>query len=341
MNISRRTSLVLGAGLALSTLTRTTFAQEKGTVRMLIWDGYAEQEWIDEFTAQTGYKVEATYATSADEQIAKMKASGGKDYDLVAVDSASIKTFVDQKLITPLDLARLPSFDNVLPDFKTVQAPVFDGIRYGIPLAWGSLGLVYDKKEFPNGPDSWGVMWDPKYKGRVLSQDDANNNINLGAIMIGLKDPFNVQQDEFPKVATKLADLRENLLSYFAGFDEGTTLFAENDVVLMFSMGEPSAIALTKKGFDVGYAIPKEGALGWMDNLTVSAGAENVDGAYAWMNFFLQARIGAAMTNKFGYGSTTSAENAPNYTSRLIWAKPPEDLAMRQKVWNEVRSGAN
>jgi len=328
------------AGAMVTATLRPAFAAG-GEVRMLIWDGYADPEWVADFEKQTGYTVRATYATSADEQIAKMKASGGKDYDIVAVDSASIKTFVDQKLITPLDMARLPSFDNLLPDFKNFQGPIFGGVRYGVPLAWGSLGLVYDKATFPEPPKSWAVMWDPKYKGRVISQDDANNNINLGAIMLGLDDPFNVKPDEFPLIRTKLAELRGNLLTYFAGFDEGTTLFAENNVVLMFSMGELSAIALQKKGFDVGYAIPDEGALGWMDSLTLSAGATNVDGAYAWMNFLLQAKYGADMTKKFGYGSTTSAEGAPDYTSRLKWAKPPEDLAMRQTVWNEVRSGAN
>ncbi len=334
----------MGAGaLALSTVPSLRPARASagsGPIRMLLWDGYADKDWVDEFEAASGYEVIATYATSADEQIAKMKASGGKDFDLVAVDSASIKTFVDQQLITPLDMNRLPAFANVLPAFQEVQAPIFDGVRYGIPLAWGSLGLVYDRATFPDGPKSWSVMWDPAYKNRVISQDDANNNINLGAIMLGIEDPFNLSTEDFAKVKTKLSDLRGNLLTYFAGFDEGSTLFAENDVVLMFSMGELSAVALQKQGFDVGYAIPEEGALGWLDNLTLSAGATNVEGAYAWMNFFLQARIGSDMSTKFGYGSTTAADSGVDYADRLIWAKPPEDLAMRQTVWNEVRSGS-
>lgn len=340
MILSRRGSIALGAG-ALAAMAVGSRAQAAGgVIRMLTWDGYADPAWVEDFTKATGFTVKVTYVTSADEQIAKMKASGGKDYDLVAVDSASIKTFVDQKLISPLDMAKVPSFNNILPDFKTVQTAVFDGTRYGIPLAWGSLGLVYDKKTFPEGPKSWSVMWDPQYKGRVISQDDANNNINLGAIMLGIADPFNLKPGDFPTVKKKLSDLRGNLLTYFAGFDEGTTLFSENNVVLMFSMGELSAVALQKKGFDVGYAIPDEGALGWLDNLTLSAGAENPDGVYAWMNYFLQAKIGADMTKKFGYGSTTSTDGALNYAAKLKWAKPPEDLPKRQTVWNEVRSGS-
>lgn len=343
MSYSRRTALKLSAGaFALSAMPGLRAANAAtGPIRMLLWDGYADKDWVDEFQKASGFEVVATYATSADEQIAKMKASGGKDFDLVAVDSASIKTFVDQNLVTPLDMERLPSFANVLPAFQKVQAPIFGGIRYGIPLAWGSLGLVYDKATFPDGPKSWGAMWDPAYKGRVISQDDANNNINLGALMLGIKDPFNLTADDFARVKVKLSDLRGNLLTYFAGFDEGTTLFAENDVVLMFSMGELSAIALQKKGFDVGYAIPEEGAFGWLDNLTLSAGAANVEGVYAWINFFLQPRIGSDMSKKYGYGATTASDSGVDYADRLIFAKPPEDMAMRQTVWNEVRSGSN
>lgn len=338
MKLTKRASLVLAAMAVMSSMMSSVHAA-KGEVRMLIWDGYADKEWVAEFEKQTGYTVKATYATSADEQIAKMKGSQGKDYDIVTVDSASIKTMVDQKLIVPLDMKRVSSMANVLPVFAASKAPIFGGVRYGIPMAWGSLGLVYDKKTFPTPPKSWSVMWDPKYKGKVISQDDANNNINLGAIMIGLKDPFNVKPDEFPKVEKKLKELRGNLLTYFAGFDEGTTLFAENKVVLMFSMGELSALALQKKGFDVGYVIPSEGALGWLDNLSLSAGAANVDGAYAWMNFFLNKKIGESMTEKSSNFSTTSNKGAPDYAGRLIYAKPPEDMSMRQKVWNQVRAG--
>ena len=340
MHLSRRALIVQGA-TAFTGAMLTPARAAGGALRMLTWDGYADPEWVAEFEKASGYKVQVTYVTSADEQIAKMKASGGKDYDLVAVDSASIKTFVDQKLISPLDMSKVPNFGNLLANFKDVKAAVFDGTRYGIPKAWGSLGLVYDKKTFPDGPKSWSVMWDPKYKGRVISQDDANNNINLGAIMLGIADPFDLAPDDFSRVKKKLSDLRGNLLTYFAGFDEGTTLFAENNVVLMFSMGELSAVALQKKGFDVGYAIPDEGALGWLDNLTLSAGAANPDAVYAWMNFFLQPRIGADMTRKSGYGSTTSTDGALDYATKLKWARPPEDLPKRQTVWNEVRSGSN
>ena len=313
-------------------------AGANGEVRLLAYEGYADPSWAEEFEKETGITVKVTYVGGVDEQIAKMKASNGKDYDVVTVDTASLKAFADQKLIAPIDKDKLTSAKNLLPDFKAMGNATFDGVTYGVPWAWGSLGMIYDKKTFPTPPDSWAVLWDPQYKGKVISLDDANNDINFGAIALGIKDPFNLDDQQFAQVKDKLIALKKNLLTYFAGFDEGTTIWSENDVLLMFSMGELAAINLKKKGFDVGYVIPKEGAVGWLDNLTVSAGSPNVDAAYAWMNFALQKKIGADMAKKFGYGATTDAPEGMDYANRLIWAQNPENYTRRQAVWNEVKA---
>ncbi|MGA0563463.1 ABC transporter substrate-binding protein [Ancylobacter sp. VNQ12] len=334
------TSKAVAASLAAVTLlaSAAAFAGPKGEVRLLAYEGYADPAWTEEFEKETGITVKVTYVGGVDEQIAKMKASNGKDYDVVTVDTASLKAFADQKLIAPIDKDKLTSAKNLLPEFREMSNATFGGATYGVPWAWGSLGMVYDKKTFPTAPDSWEVLWDPKFKGKVIALDDANNDINFGAIALGIKDPFNLTDAQFAEVKAKLIALKKNLLTYFAGFDEGTTIWSENDVVLMFSMGELAAINLQKKGFDVGYVIPKEGAVGWLDNLTVSAGTANTDAAYAWMNFALQKKIGADMAKKFGYGATTDAAQGMDYANRLIWAQNPEDYTRRQAIWNEVKA---
>ncbi len=333
------TSRVVAISLAAALLSpAVALAGANGEVRLLAYEGYADPSWAEEFEKETGITVKVTYVGGVDEQIAKMKASNGKDYDVVTVDTASLKAFADQKLIAPIDKDKLTSAKNLLPDFRAMGNATFDGVTYGVPWAWGSLGMIYDKKTFPTPPDSWAVLWDPQYKGKVISLDDANNDINFGAIALGIKDPFNLDDQQFAQVKDKLIALKKNLLTYFAGFDEGTTIWSENDVLLMFSMGELAAINLKKKGFDVGYVIPKEGAVGWLDNLTVSAGSPNVDAAYAWMNFALQKKIGADMAKKFGYGATTDAPEGMDYANRLIWAQNPENYTRRQAVWNEVKA---
>lgn len=326
---------------AFATLTLLAIAdraQADGEVRLLTYEGYADPAWAKEFTDQTGIAVKTTYVGGVDEEIAKMKAAGGKDYDVVAVDTASLKTFADQKLIDVIDQTQVPNLSNLLPEFKDMSNANIDGKIYGIPFAWGSLGLVYDKKTFPTTPTSWSVLWDPKYKGKIISLDDANNCVNFAAIALGIKQPFQLTDEQFAAVKQKLVDFKHNLLTYYAGFDEGTTIWSENNVVLMFAMGESNAIKLKEKGFDVGYTIPQEGAVGWLDNMTVSSGSPNKANAYKWINFVYQKKIGADLTKKTGWASTTAPAEGLDYASKLVWAKNPEDYNRRQNLWNEVKA---
>jgi putative spermidine/putrescine transport system substrate-binding protein len=339
----RRSLAGLLACAALALTLSSAGAASPNELRMLTYEGYADDAWVKEFEKETGITVKVTYVGGVDEQIAKMKASNGVDYDIVAVDTASLKAYIEQKLIAPLDTKKISNISNMMPDFRGLKNATFDGTVYGVPLAWGSLGLVYDKKTFPQAPKSWSVLWDPKYKHRVISLDDANNDINFAAIALGIKDPFHLTDEQFKQVKQKLLDLRKQVLTYYAGFDEGTTIWSENDVVLMFSMGELAQISLAKKGFDVGYTIPDEGAVGWLDNLTISAGSPHPELAYKWINFFLQPKIGSDMTKKFGYNSTTAKLEgmSDDYAGRLKWATPPENYAKRQQIWNEVKAGLN
>lgn len=329
----------VGLTAAIFLSATAAFAGPNGEVRLLTYEGYADEAWVKEFEAQTGVTVKVTYVGGVDEQIAKMKASSGKDYDVVAIDTASLKTYIGLNLLAEIDQSKVPNLANLQPEFRPLANATFDGKVYGIPFAWGSLGLLYDKKVFPEPPKSWSVLFDPQYKGKVISLDDANNCVNFAAIALGIKEPFNLTAEQFAEVKKKLLDLKGNLLTYYAGFDEGNTIWADNGIVLAFSMGEQSAVKLKEKGFDVGYTIPDEGAVGWLDNMTVSIGAPDAENAYKWIDFVYQKKIGEDMYKKSGWASTTTGAPGVDYASKLVWAKNPEDYAKRQALWNEVKAG--
>lgn len=218
-----------------------------------------------------------------------------------------------------------------------------DGKHFGIPFAWGSLPLVYDKKAFPNGaPDSWQVMWDPQYTQQMIALDDANNSITNAAIMMGLKDPFNLSAAEFDQVKAKLIEQKKLLLTYYAGFDDGVNIFASSGIKLMFSMGEPQVPSLKKKGVDAALTIPKEGAIGWLDCWTISAGARDVGLAQAWINACLDKSVGKFLSANEGYGNTTNEDENKKagltYADKLVFLQAPEDFQKRVAVWNEVKA---
>ena len=90
--------------------------------------------------------------------------------------------------------------------------------------------------------------------------------------------------------------------------------------------------------FQFEYLIPEEGGIGWLDTWALSKGAQDLECAHAWANFFLQPWVGALMTKKYGYGNTTSKTEGLDYADRLTWLAPAEDFNKRNRIWNEVKA---
>jgi putative spermidine/putrescine transport system substrate-binding protein/spermidine/putrescine transport system substrate-binding protein len=236
----------------------------------------------------------------------------------------------------------VPNIANLAPEFQKVDAVMRGDKRFGVPFAWGSLPLVYDTAAFPTPPDSWAVMWDEQYAQQMIAQDDANNTITMCALALGLPHPYNLTDADFETIKAKLIDMKKLLLSYFAGFDDGVQMFAQNNIKLMYSMGEPQVPALQAKGVKAALTIPKEGAVGWLDCWTLSAGAKDVDLAHQWINACLDQSVGKVLTEKKSYANTTNIEvnnaNGFTYGGKLSWLLTAENYEKRVAVWNEIKA---
>jgi putative spermidine/putrescine transport system substrate-binding protein/spermidine/putrescine transport system substrate-binding protein len=341
--IDRRKFLIGTAALASASVAAPAVLRAADKeLRILTWEGYAEPEWLDPFKQATGATVNIVYSGSADEMFAKMQGSQGADFDLVSFDTSLFPRYVDAKLIQPFDMSKIPNWANVAPEFANVAAIKQGDQQFGIPFAWGSLPLVYDATEFPTAPESWEVMWDPKYAQQMLWQDDANNSITLGALIVGVANPYKLTDEDFEKVKAKLIEQKKLLLSYYAGFDDGVNLFAQNGIKLMYSMGEPQVPALKKKGVNAALTIPKERAVGWLDCWELSAGVKDSDLAHAWINACLEKSTGKVLTEKLGYGNTTNLEvnkaAGLTYGDRLSWLETAENYEKRVATWNEIKA---
>jgi putative spermidine/putrescine transport system substrate-binding protein/spermidine/putrescine transport system substrate-binding protein len=336
-----RRAFALGTASAALAMPSVLRAQAR-ELRILTWEGYAEATWLDKFRSDTGANVNVVYAGSADEMFAKMQGSNGADFDIVSFDTSLFPRYVGPKLIQPMDPAKIPNLKNLAPEFGNVAAVMQGSERHGVPFAWGSLPMVYDTAAFATPPDSWEVMWDEQYAQQMLWQDDANNSITLGALIVGAANPYQLTDGDFAKVKDKLVAQKKLLLSYYAGFDDGVNLFAQNGIKLMYSMGEPQVPALQKKGIKAALAIPKERAVGWLDCWEISAGAKDVDLAHAWINACLDGAVGKTLTEKFNYGNTTNVDVNKSagltYGGQLSWLETAENYEKRVAVWNEIKA---
>src|SRR6476660_1239932 len=176
---SMKRLLLAAAGLAIAVaLASPSWAKE---LRILAWQGYADDDWVQEFKGQCGCDVSVVFIGTDDEIWAKIKGSEGKDFDLFAVNTAQLQRYIDAGLVTHYDLDKVPNQKETLPrfcDLSKVSGVMRDGKVYAIPFAFDSIGLIYDTDKVKPAPDSMEILWDPKYKGKVLAYDNGEHNFS-------------------------------------------------------------------------------------------------------------------------------------------------------------------
>ena len=179
--------LALATGLALAMAASSSLSAQERTIRIFTFEGYTDDEWVKEFEEANEATVNVTYTGSVDEMFAKMKGSEGADYDLISIDTSLFGRYIEQDLLMPYDMSKIPNTANLLPAFQDVAEVQHDGEAYGVPITWGSLGLIYDVDEVDPAPTSWEALWSEDYAGRIIVLDDTNNNIVNTAIILGFE----------------------------------------------------------------------------------------------------------------------------------------------------------
>ena len=330
--------LWLAAGLLLS-----ASAASGETLRVLAWPGYADPDIVKAFEKRFGVSVQVTVVSSDESLWERVSANRGADFDLFAVNTAELKRYVDAGLAVPLDLAHIPNTAHQLPRFRERSAIpnlTLGSSVYAIPYTYSEMGLIYDRKQVPEPPTSINALWDPRYRGRVLAFDTSSHNFSIAALALGLPDPFRIDEANYPKVVDRLIALRRNVLTFYSLPEEVVELFRDQQVALVFAnYGTQQVQQLKQAGADIGYVIPREGALAWLDCWTVTRGAANKALAEAWINYMLEGPVSHALTERQGLANTVEASDGAERANKIIWLESVEDVNRRTTLWGRIVSG--
>jgi putative spermidine/putrescine transport system substrate-binding protein len=330
------------AALAVPAILKSGQALAAKELRVMAWEGYADDDWVKEFEAQTGATAKVVFIGTDDEIWAKIKGSEGKDFDVFAVNTAQLQRYIDGGLTTPHDLSKLPNQKQVLPRFRDltqVKGVMRDGKVHSIPFAFDSIGLIYDKDKVSPAPDSFEILWDPKYKGRILAYDNGEHNFSFTALTLGIADPFHLTDEQMQQIKEKLIKLKQNVLSFYTTPDEALQLYKNNDVALIWAnYGQQQVKAMKDAGANIAYVNPKEGALAWLDTWAMTSGVRDPELAEAWVNFLLQRKIGEQLSQRTGFGNTVVETGSASPNDKLVWLDFVEDPTKRSDLWNEIKA---
>jgi putative spermidine/putrescine transport system substrate-binding protein len=313
------------------------------TLRVLAWPGYADPDIVKAFEQRHRVTVHVTVVGSDETLWERVSAHDGADFDVFAVNTAELKRYLDKGLVVPLDLARIPNVAQQQPRFRdryAIPNLMRDGAVYAVPYTYSEMGLIYDRKQVPTPPDSISALWDPRWRGRVLAFDTGGHNFSIAALALGMANPFQLDATAYKAVTEHLVALRRNVLTFYSLPEESVELFRGHQAALLFAnYGTQQVQQLRKAGADIGYVIPKEGALAWLDCWTVTRGAKNKALAEAWIDYMLEKPVSRALTERQGLANTLDPSAIDERGSRIIWLEPVEDANRRSEIWSRIVSG--
>ena len=118
------------------------------TLNLLVWEGYADPSFVKAFEDQNHCKVSASYMGSSDELVAKLRGGSAGNYDVISPSSDVATMISEAELAAPLDLSKLPGYEQLAPKLRGMPLVRVNGKVYGVPFMWGPNPLIYDTTAF-------------------------------------------------------------------------------------------------------------------------------------------------------------------------------------------------
>lgn len=318
-------------------------ARAAETLRVLAWPGYAEPDVVKVFEQRTQVKVDVTTIDTDEALWQKIGRNKGRDFDVFAVNTAELQRYIRQGLVSTIDQGSIPNLAHQLPRFRDLRAIpglVHGGKVYAIPYTYSEMGLIYDRSQVRQAPDSIAALWDERYRGKVIAYDTGVHSFSLAAQVLGLESPFKLADQDWPHAVERLIALRRNVAAFYTQPDESVSLFKRRRATLMFAnYGAQQLHAVKAAGIDAGYAIPKEGALAWLDCWAITHAARNPALASAWIDYLLESAPGQVLVARQGLANTTSASADYQSGSNLVWLEPAESEERRNMLWARIMAG--
>ncbi len=298
--------------------TETFDTDAEKVVNVYNWSDYIEPTVIEDFTRETGIKV--NYEVMDSNELLETKLLAGRTgYDVVVPSASFLARQIKAGIYQKLDRSRLPNLKNLDPEI-TKRLEVFDpGNEHAVNYMWGTSGVAYNeeaiKAAMPDAPvDSFAMFWDPKVVSKFakcgVSVLDAPSEV-VGTVLIYLGRDANSEKPEDLAAAEKvLLSVRPyirkiNSSAYIDELANGEICLAlgwSGDVLQAKSRAEEN-----QKPFTIKYNIPKEGAVMFFDNMAIPADAAHVKNAHVFINYMLRPEVAAKNSNFISFANSNAA----------------------------------
>src|SRR5262252_3256660 len=203
--------ILLGA-LALAFTTDISFksdakAAANDTPVLFQWEDYVDPPFLAEYRQTWREAPKTSIYADEDEAFAKMRA--GFKPDVMGPCYYEFPRWQEAGLLQPIDTAKLKNWNKISPTLRNLP-----GISAGpnkvwfVPHYWGNTSVTFRTDLAPEyaKSQSWDILFDPKYRGRVSVLEGVDDTVPFIARMIGI-DAYNMTEDQWQRVQEKLRAL--------------------------------------------------------------------------------------------------------------------------------------
>lgn len=300
---SRRTFVQRALGAAALTSTPLLDACSRGAyIDVLAPPSTLRPDFVRLFRAQTGIEVRPGSWVSPTDALGKLFSASAR-FDLMIALSDLFTPVVPEAiargLLRPLDPAQIPNARDLSPQFRSDMFAA-DGRIFTVPIYWGIDTVLYNRANVPASEplvDSWGLIFDDKFKGKVSLKDDAHESIVPTALYMGHPRPLEMDRSDLREVTRFLIAKKANFRALWSKFAEAVQLLATGEVNALY--GYPlMQHTLRHQGMDVGVSHPREGLLVFVQSAFIPSRAAHPEAALQWLNFLLREDIARQLTEQ-------------------------------------------
>lgn len=332
----------------------------KDVLHLYNWNNYIAPDTVKRFEASCNCELKQTYYSDNEELLAKL-AAGAKGYDIVVPTGNALESLIKQKMLLPLDKAKVPNLKNINPAYLDTA---FDrSNQYSVPYAYTITMLGYNDermKEQGVTVDSWAAIFDPailqKIKGKVTVLDSSGELMAAALKYLG----HSINETDEKKLR-QAAELIKKAKPYWAAFNASSYIKELTVGNIWLAHGYSNDIFQANldaqaagRKFRILHALPKEGAVLALDSMAILKSAPRPDLAYKFIDFMLDGKNSAELSNLIGSGNPNTdamqyikadvKSNKAVFPDQATLAKleQQKDFAakerrFRNRLWTEIK----
>ncbi|MFI3326098.1 MAG: spermidine/putrescine ABC transporter substrate-binding protein [Clostridia bacterium] len=293
---------------------------DNNVLTLYTWEGMFSQDVLDGFEAETGYEINYVTFDTDETMLAKLQAAEGGDYDLVIADDYIIETAIAEGLVQTIDTSVISNYDNINEAYQGLFYDPTD--EYTVPFGAGVMALVYDPSLVSIEIDSFEDLWDKSLQSNVGIV--ANYRVVNGITLLSMGESMNTEDvSVIEEAGVKLLELAPNIRVIKDSYLQDDLLSGEVGVALMYTSQTTQALLANP---DLEVVFPTEGTGFGTMAMFIPSEAPNSVAALAFMDYVLDAEVGASCFEWLGYYSTNAAADEYIYEEYQAFLTLPDDF---------------